>query len=393
MKVIANPHRLIVLLAALQAFGPLSIDLYLPGLPLIAEDLSSSESEIQLTISMFLVGLFIGMLFYGPLSDKYGRRRLLLGGMTLYVLASLGCALAADASQLVLFRLIQALGGAAAAVIGRTLVRDLFPVNEAARVLSLMHLVTMIATLVAPLLGGYLLILLGWRSLFITLVLFSAITLAFTAWKVPETNVGASRNASIASVFGAYFRIARHRIAIGYILCMSLTFSGMFAYITSSPFIYIGYFGLEPQLYAWLFSLNIAGVIFFVTLNARFVRHVGTQPLLFAGTICAALSGILLMVGGLFEVGGLALIVIGLLGFIGVTGVIGSNCMASLLSHYPQQAGAAAGLGISVQFGLGALTSTLASAIHDGTPMPMTLLIGCCGLGALGALMLTREKR
>lgn len=392
MTAIARPQRLIVLLAAMQAFGPLSIDLYLPGLPAIAQDLGSPESDIQLTISVFLVGFFIGMLLYGPLSDKFGRRPLLLGGMILYVIASLGCVFAESSAQLIGLRLVQALGGAAAAVLGRAIVRDLFPVNEAARVLSLMHLVTMIATLIAPLLGGYLLLLLGWRSLFVTLMLFAATTLAFTVWKIPETHPNPTLDASVLSVFAAYLRMARQRVAIGYVLCMALVFAGMFTYITASPFVYVSYFGLEPQLYAWLFSLNIAGVILFVTLNAHFVKRVGTQPLLYAGAGCAALSGMLLMIGGIFEVGGLPLIVVGLFGFIGVTGVLGSNCMASLLSYYPQQAGAAAGLGVAAQFGLGALASMLVSALHNGTPLPMTLMIGLCGLGSFGALMLTRNR-
>ncbi|MBR9884304.1 MAG: Bcr/CflA family multidrug efflux MFS transporter [Oceanospirillales bacterium] len=392
MTAIERPHRLIVLLAALQAFGPLSIDMYLPGLPLIAQDLAGSESSVQMTISAFLIGLFIGMLFYGPLSDKLGRRKLLLGGITLYAIASLGCAFASEIEQLVALRFAQAIGGAAASVLGRAIVRDLFPVEESARVLSLMHLVTMLATLAAPLFGGYMLILAGWRSLFIVLMLFATITLLFTAWKIPETHVGESRNASILKVFSAYFRIAQHRHAIGYILCMSLTFAGMFAFITASPFVYINYFGIEPTHYAWLFSLNIAGVILFVTLNARFVKRVGTQPILMAASTLAACAGTLLLLCGLTGFGGLVTVVIGVLAFVGVTGLIGANCMASLLARYPQQAGAAAGLAVSTQFGLGALSSSLAGSLHDSTPLPMALIMGLCGIGALSALMLTRKS-
>jgi len=390
MAIVERPHRLIVLLAALQAFGPLSIDMYLPGLPAIAKDLGGTESGMQMTISAFLIGLFIGMLFYGPLSDKYGRRPLLLGGMGFYVIASLGCILAQSVEQLVLLRLLQALGGAAASVLGRTLVRDLFPIDESARVLSLMHLVTMLATLIAPLFGSFLLLTLGWRSLFAVLMLFASTTLLFVAWKIPETHRGESRNSSILAVFAAYLSIARHRQAIGYILCMSLTFAGMFAFITASPFVYINYFGVEPAHYAWLFSLNIGGVILFVTLNARYVKRVGTQPLLLAGAGLAAGSGILLLFCGLTSFGGLVPIVVGVFGFVGVTGLLGANCMAGLLAHYPQQAGAAAGLAVSTQFGLGALASSLAGSLHDGTPLPMTLIMGLCGIGALLTLMLTR---
>jgi len=391
MSSVANPQRLIVLLAALVAFAPLSIDMYLPSLPLIAADLQAPESSIQLTISAFLVGLFIGMLFYGPLSDKFGRRGLLLGGIGLYLIASIGCMLADSAEWLIAARFMQALGGAAASVLARAIVRDLFPLNEAARVLSLMHLVTMIATLVAPLVGGYLMLVTGWRSLFMVLFAFAALMLMLSLWKVPETHHGDSRKASILAVFKAYLQIGMQPVAIGYILCMGLTFAGMFAYITASPFVYIEYFGVSPQHYAWFFSLNIGGVIVLVSLNARYVGRFGTQRLLTAGAALAAASGLLLVFAGITGSGGLALIVAGLLGFVSVTGVLGANCMASLLGRYPQQAGAAAGLAVACQFGLGALASSMTSALHDGSPLPMTLIIGLCGAGSLLALVLTRR--
>lgn len=391
MSSVANPHRLIVLLAALVAFGPLSIDMYLPSLPLIAADLQATEASIQLTIGAFLIGLFIGMLFYGPLSDKFGRRHLLLGGIGLYLLASIGCILADTAQWLIGARFMQALGAAAASVLARAIVRDLFPLNEAARVLSLMHLVTMIATLVAPLIGGYLILVSGWRSLFMVLFAFAALMLLFSAWKIPETHHGSSRNASILAVFQAYLQIGAQPVALGYILCMGLSFAGMFAYITASPFVYIEYFGVAPQHYAWLFSLNIGGIITLVSLNARHVGRLGPQKLLVAGALLAALSGLLLIVAGLSELGGLPLIVAGLLGYVSVTGVMGANCMASLLARYPEQAGAAAGLAVACQFGLGALASSVTSSLHDGTPLPMTLIVGLCGFGSLLALTLTRN--
>ncbi|HKM16576.1 MAG TPA: Bcr/CflA family multidrug efflux MFS transporter [Marinospirillum sp.] len=392
MPQVSNPNRLIVLLAALVAFGPLSIDMYLPSLPLIASDLQASQADIQLTISAFLVGLFFGMLFYGPLSDKFGRRKLLLGGITLYLVASIGCFLATSAETLILARFLQALGAAAASVLARAIVRDLFPINEAARVLSLMHLVTMIATLIAPLIGGYLILIAGWRSLFLVLFVFAALVLLFTSWKIPETHHGASRGTSIASVFKAYLQILLQPVAVGYILCMSLTFAGMFAFITASPFVYIEYFGVSPQTYAWLFSLNIGGIILLVSLNARYVGRFGTQRLLVAGAGLAAASGLLLLFAGLTGIGGLTLIVIAMLGFVSVTGVLGANCMASLLASFPDRAGAAAGIAIAAQFGLGAIASTLVGTLHDGTPITMSILIGITGVASFAALALTRIK-
>lgn len=392
MVTVLNPHRLIVLLAALVAFGPLSIDMYLPSLPLIAEDLGAVQSDIQLTISSFLIGLFIGMLIYGPLSDKLGRRPLLLAGISLYLVASVACVLASSAEWLIAFRFLQALGAASASVLARAIVRDLFPISEAARVLSLMHIVTMIATLIAPLVGGYLVLLAGWRSLFVVLFIFALVVLAFCVWKIPETHHGSSRGTSFTAVYTAYGKILLQPVAVGYILCMSLTFAGMFAYITASPFVYIDYFGVSPQAYAWLFSMNIGGIILLVSLNARYVGRWGTQRLLWLGASLAAASGLVLFCATLLGIGGLTLIVLALFGFVSVTGVLGANCMASLLSRFPEQAGAAAGIAVATQFGLGALASGIVSWLHDGSPWTMSWVIGLLGFGSLLALLLTRKK-
>lgn len=177
MTTVARPDRLLVLLAALVAFAPLSIDTYLPSLPEIANSLAASQTQVQMTIGVFLLGLCVGMLFYGPLSDRFGRRPILLAGLALYLLASVGCMAASSVEQLIAWRFFQALGGAAASVLARAIVRDLYPLNQAARALSLMHLVTMIATLAAPLAGSALLSLSGWRSIFGALLLFSVLCL------------------------------------------------------------------------------------------------------------------------------------------------------------------------------------------------------------------------
>lgn len=390
MSAVANPQRLIVLLAALVAFGPLSIDMYLPSLPLIASDLGAPEAQIQLTISVFLAGLCAGMLCYGPLSDRFGRRRLLLGGIALYMLASVGCILAARAEHLVFWRILQALGGAAASVLARAIVRDLFPLKDAARVLSLMHLVTMVATLIAPLVGGYLILLAGWRAIFAVLLAFAGLCLLLVAWRIPETHPADKRGTSIGAAFRAYGHIALQPQALGYILCMGLSFGGMFAFITASPFVYIEYFGISPQHYAWLFALNVAGIMAMTLLNARLVGRLGPQRMLGFGASVAALSSLALAVLGSSGIGGLPAIVACLVLFVSVTGLLGANCVASLLARFPQQAGAAAGLAVALQFGLGTACSALVGALHDGSPVPMSLVVGGAGLGSLLALLLTR---
>lgn len=346
---------------------------------------------MQLTIGVFLAGLCLGMLAYGPLSDRFGRRRLLLGGIALYLAASLGCALAGEVEHLLAWRLLQALGGAAASVLTRAIVRDLFPLGDAARVLSLMHLVTMFATLVAPLLGGYLMLLAGWRSLFLLLMAFAGLCLAAVALKIPETHPPQARSHSLAAAFIAYGHLALRPRALGYILCMGSCFAGMFAFITASPFVYIGHFGVSPQGYGWLFGLNIAGIIVATAANARLVGRLGPRRLLFLGALVAATAGAALALLVTLGLGGLPAIVVCVVLYVSVTGMLGANCLASLLAEFPQRAGAAAGLAVATQFGLGTAASALVGSFYDGTPLPMALVMGGCGAGCLLAALFARR--
>jgi DHA1 family bicyclomycin/chloramphenicol resistance-like MFS transporter len=272
-------------------------------------------------------------------------------------------------------------------------VRDLFALGDAARVLSLMHLVTMLATLAAPLIGSYLMLVDGWRSLFVVLLVFAGLCLLAVALKIPESHPAVARSDSLAVVFRGYGRMALQPQAIGYILCMGLSFAGMFAFITASPFVYIEYFGVSPQGYAWLFGLNIAGIIVATTLNARLVTRLTPMRMLAWGTAIAALSGLALALFGASGWGGLPALVLCVVLYVSVTGLLGANCLACLLAAFPQQAGAAAGLAVALQFGLGTACSALVGALHDGTPLPMSLVMGASGVGSLLAYRFARTGR
>ncbi|MGF6513222.1 DHA1 family bicyclomycin/chloramphenicol resistance-like MFS transporter [Pseudomonas sp. BT76 TE3572] len=377
--------RLIALLASLTAFVPFSIDTYLPSLPQIAADLSSSTSQVQHTISAFLAGLCLGMLFYGPLSDRYGRRPLLLGSLVLYGLATLGCLFAGSIEQLTAWRFLQALGGAGALVLARAIARDLFGLAQAAKVLSWMHLLTMMATLVAPMIGTWLVLIDGWRTIFAALFILCGLCLLMVSVGLKESLPTQARGTSLKGAFAAYPGIVRQPRAVALILCMALAFGGMFAFITASPFVYVVYFGVSPRTFSWLFGLNILGIIVVTFINARWVTRFGPQRMLGVGALLAGVAALALMVAGYTQWGGLTSIVLCMVLYMGVTGLLGANCTASLMSMFPAQAGASVALGISVQFASGALASVWVSRLADGTPWPMCLVVGSCGLGCLVA--------
>lgn len=367
--------------------------MYLPSLPGIARDLHATSAEVQLSVTAFLTGFCLGMLLYGPLADRFGRRPVLITGIFFYVITSVLCAFAQNVEQLVALRLLQALGGGAASVLGRAIVRDVFPPLDAARVLSIMHVITMIAPLVAPILGGYLLIGFGWRSIFTVLAGFGLICLAPVLWRLKETYPPTQRTATnLRSAFVPYGHLLRNRRALGYVLCGGLSFAGMFAFIAGSPFVYIEYFRVAPDHYGYLFGLNIVGIMLATTYNAKKVKRVGSQTMLSVGAAVAAVSGMVLAVSGITGFGGLAGVVIPLFFFVAVTGLIGANCVAQLLALFPQSAGVAAATFGAAQFGLGAAASVAVGVFHNGTPTAMCLVVAVTGCGSLMLLQLTRTK-
>lgn len=386
-----RPRWLVWLLATLAAFSPLSIDTYLPSLPDIARELGTRDAQVQLTIGVFLAGLCSGMLLYGPLSDRYGRRRLLLGSLVLYIVASVGCIWVASVEQLIVLRFLQAVGGAGALVLARTVVRDLYPLSEAARVLSLMHVIAMLATLLAPILGTYLVLLGGWRIIFVMLSLLGTGCLVAVSIALQESLPAEARTRSVLASFRHYGSVLRDPLALCYILAMGLSVGGMFAFITASPFLFIHHFGFSPRAFSLLFGLNIAGIILATVINARLVRRVGPLQMLGFGSLVAACAGALLIIIGLTGWGQPFSITGGVLLFMGISGMIGANCIASLMGLFPGNAGAAVGLAISLQFACGALFSWLVSVLADGTARPMCLVIGFAGLGSLACYRAIRH--
>ena len=385
---------LVWILSLLAAAGPMSIDMYLPGLPTIAQDFGVPAAAVQMTLSAFFVGFGVGQLLSGPLSDRYGRRPMLLLGSAIYVAMSIGCALAPTVEWLSLFRLLQAFGGGAAVVITRAVIRDRFDMAGGARMMSQMMFVVAFAPLFAPLLGGQLLIWFGWRPIFWVLVAYGVVCFAAVALALPESLPAASRvGRRLGTAFVGYFIVLRNRQTLGCMLAGGLSFAAMFAYISGTPFVFIEYYQVPMQYYGLLFGLNVIALMIGARLNSRYVMRVGVRYLLMAGVVICAVAGLATLVAGLTGWGGLWGLLVGLWFSVGSLPLIGANAISLASEPFPAQAGAVSALFGMSQFGIGAFSGALVGVFHDGTPFPMTAVIAVCSMASLlVALVLLRQR-
>jgi len=390
----AREGRFILLLGALVAFGPLAIDLYLPALPAIAQGLATTPEAVQLSITVFLAGFALGMLFYGPISDRYGRRTVMLNGIALFVVASLACMLATGVEQLIAARFVQALGGGAASVLARAVVRDVYAPTEAIRKLSLMAMVTAIAPLVAPLLGSVLLGWFGWRVTFAAVLAWGLLSFAVVWWQLPETLPAERRGQlPLSAAFAAYLHLLRDPVAIGLLLAGGMSFAAMFAYITASPFYFIELQRFSPTAYGALFAANALGIFAANYVNSRLVKARGAAAMAGVGTACGFAGAVLLALAVTLP-DGVAAVVAGLFIVVSMTGLLGANCVGLLMARYPQNAGAAAALFGSSQFGLGMWASAAVSYHHDGSGRPMAwVIVATTALSLVGYLLYRRSAR
>ncbi|MDE2440706.1 MAG: Bcr/CflA family multidrug efflux MFS transporter, partial [Betaproteobacteria bacterium] len=393
----AREGRFILLLGALVAFGPLAIDLYLPALPAMAAGLAASPEAVQSSITVFLAGFAVGMLFYGPISDRYGRRTVMLTGIALFSLASLACLLASAVEQLIVARFAQALGGGAASVLARAVVRDVYSQTEAIRTLSLMAMVTAVAPLLAPILGSALLAGFGWRGTFAAVLVWGLLSLAVVWRMLPETLPAEHRGQlSLAAAFAAYGRIALDPVALGLLLAGGMSFAAMFAYITASPFYFIDLQQLSPTAYGLVFAVNALGIFGANYFNSRLVKTHGAAVMAGIGSFCGLAGAMLLVFAMATGTGasGLSAVMGGLFIVVSMTGLLGANCVGLLMARYPQNAGASAALFGSSQFGFGMWASAAVNFLHDGSGRPMAwVILGCASLSVCGYLLYRRVSR
>ncbi len=376
---------LLAVLALLSSFTPLSIDMYLPALPVIAVDLRGTAGDIQLTLSAFMIAFGAGQIFYGPAGDRFGRRPVILSGLVIYVLASIGCAFAAEAGQLVLLRFLQGLAACGGVVLARTMVRDLAEKDQAARAMSLMMACTSIAPMLAPLIGGQVLWFLGWRAIFWVLAMVGVFALVAAWFRLPETLRPEYRQPLVlSSIIKRFGELVRHRAFMGYAFTSTFQFSALMSFLSGSPFVFIEKYGIAPRAFGLIFG----GMIVFMTLgsllNARFAPVFGAGRILRYAVIVPAVTGLTALVLGLIEA---RYGTIGLWPFllcfapqIATISLIGPNSMAMALQRYPHMAGTASSLMGVMQFGIGAIFGAVVGQSLDGTIAPMTTAMGIAGL-------------
>lgn len=383
--------RTILILGALSAFGPLAIDFYLPGFPAIALAFGTDEKHVQLTLASYFLGLSIGQLAYGPVADRFGRRIPLLFGVTLFTLASLACAFAPNLEWLIGARFVQALGGCAGMVISRAIVSDKCDAVQSAKVFSQLMLVMGLAPILAPMLGGLLVNLYGWQSIFISLTAFSALASLAVALGLPESMPASHPRQPLAGAFKQYRSLLGDRIFLGHALTGGIAIAGMFSYIAGSPFVFIKLYGVPAEHYGWLFGTNAAGFILIAQLNARLVGKKGPAFLLSRTVwiyLAAALT--LLAITGL-RTEQLWPLLVPLFICIASLGCIIPNASACAMNGQWARAGSASAMLGCLQFSVAAGAAALVGVLHDGTAVPMALVISLCGGLAVTMSVLTRR--
>lgn len=389
-----SPLVLYLLLGALGGLTPLAIDMYLPAIPALARELGTTIDGAQLTVSTFLAGFAVGQLFYGPMADSFGRKPVIIAGLIMFALASVGCALAETLPQLLLFRVLQAAGGAAGAVVVNALLRDMFEKEAFSRAMSFVILVMTLAPLAAPILGGYISAHGSWQAIFWLLVVVSLAVAVLMMVSIPETLSPERRQPlQLGRVVGNYGRVLKSRPAMGYVLCGAFASAGMFSFLSGSPYVYIEYFGVPTQHYGWLFGLNVLLMMVVTFANSKLVRGIGSEHMLRHGLMILPVAGIVLVVCSLTGFGGLWGVVIPVMFYVGHISLVGANAMTGLLSHFSQAAGTAAALAGTLRFGIGALAGALVNLVPPTSPLPMALNIAGCGILASASYWLLSARK
>lgn len=372
-----------VLLAAAVALGPLATDMYLPALPELGNAFAADTGQVQLTLSIYMIGFALAQLVCGPLADRFGRKPIMLGGLLLFALASVGCALAETIEALVFCRFLQALGGSAGPVLGRAAVRDIHSPRDAGRIMAILAAIMAIAPAIAPTVGGALLAGFGWPAIFLTLGGYALVVGAVIGFGLPEPLKPEYRQSLRPTVLARnYWTVLCDRSFQGYALTNALIFSGLFAFLSGASFVLIDFLGVSPTAFGAYFSVMVFGYIIGSFLAARMSRQHTSDQLLRLGLMVSVIGGLLMATlawSGVFSKA--AVILPQAIFMIGV-GMVLPQTMAGALAPFPHMAGSASALFGFIQMASAAGAGVLVGHLHNGTSQVMATIIAGCALAA-----------
>jgi DHA1 family bicyclomycin/chloramphenicol resistance-like MFS transporter len=375
--------ELIVLMGVLQAFAPLSIDMYLPSMPLLEKVFGATTAQVQITLVTFLLGFALGQSLYGPVTDRFGRKPPLYVSLTLFVISSAACALSKSVNALAVFRLLQAIGACGGAVVSRAMVRDLFPPVDLRRIFSMLVLVLGVSPLIAPFIGGYLLVWFGWKSIFYTQASLGALTLVAMHFRLGESMPPEhARPLRMVHVISSYAHLLRDRTFLGASLVCGFSSAGMFAYIASAPFVFINIYKLPPQQFGWLFGFIAAGLIGASQVNGRMSHRIALWRVLRTANLVQLASGFAVLATALTGFGGLIGIFAPVFVYMCATGFVFPNGNAIAMMRHGNMAGTASALLGTNQFVIAAATTIVLGIIDNSSALPMAIVIAGCGAAA-----------
>jgi DHA1 family bicyclomycin/chloramphenicol resistance-like MFS transporter len=384
--------QLILVLGSLTALGPFSIDMYLPAFPVIARDLHTTTENVAISLSSFFIGISLGQLLYGPLLDRFGRKKPLVVGLTVYVLASIGCLFASTLNDLIILRAVQAIGSCAAAVASVAMVRDFFPVKDSAKIFSLLMLVVGVSPMLAPTVGSYITVLFGWHAIFIALLALGLLNLLSTLFLLPDKFIP-DVNISLkpGPIIRGFLAVTFEPQFFTYAFAGAISFAGLFAYVAGSPVVFMEVFKVSTEVYGWIFAFLSIGLIGSSQVNSLLLKKYKSEQIIVWALVCQVVFTVIFYIGIYYHLVGVFEAIVFLFLFLSCIGFTNPNTVALSLAPFRKNAGTASALMGAIQMGMGALASSALSFFHSKSAEPMTLVMFTTSVIALFVLFFGRK--
>jgi DHA1 family bicyclomycin/chloramphenicol resistance-like MFS transporter len=382
----------VLILGALTALGPFSIDMYLPGFPAIAQSFHITTARVSLSLSSFFVGISVGQLLYGPLLDRFGRKRPLYVGLVLYIAASIGCFFAADIETLIILRFIQAVGSCAAGVASMAMVRDIFPIEDNAKIFALLILILGASPMIAPTVGGYVTVVWGWHLIFIILALMAVLILLAVIFGLPESHKpDKTYSLKPLPIINSFLSVIKNAQFFTYAFTGAFAFMGLFVYVAGSPLVFMEVFKTGAKTYGWIFAGLSIGFVGSSQVNNVLLKYYKSEQIIPVAVITQVITTIVFVLGSLngwFGLGGTICMIFIVLSCVGIAN---PNASALSLAPFEKNAGTASALLGAIQLGLGALASLGISIFNSRSALPMAGTMAFSAIIALSVLLVGRR--